>query len=406
MPIKFVNKKDLQKLRRIAIAHQGLANKNTFGQGICAAKDAIAHIGYVQIDTISVVQRAHHHVFWSRVPSFKTSMTNQLLSDRSIFEYWTHAAAFIPMPHYRYTLPYKSSVKAGKRHWFKNPDKKLMAALIKRIESEGPIRSRDLEQTKKRSSGGWGNWKPAKRALEQLYFQGDLMVSARDGFQKSYDLPERVIPPGTDTTMPTSQEFASHLLDQQLTCHGMVTLKGITYQRRDPGLRDAMKTLVRQKLSAQELVEIEIADGSKFLCPPNAIESMPRAGKTLKILSPFDNMVIQRERLKALFNFDYQIECYVPQAKRQHGYFCLPLLYQDRFVGQMDCKTHRKQRRLEVKYLHFTPDCLSDDSLLPALADALVNALVEFKKFQNCNELSFAAITPKKLKQAIKSAFQ
>jgi uncharacterized protein YcaQ len=165
---------ELTRLRRLALAAQGLLQARPFGHGLAGARKAINHIGYVQIDTISVVERAHHHVLHTRVPKFQPAMTNQMLLDGDIFEYWTHAAAFLP-------------------HWHRTCDKKLMGELLARISSDGPLRSRDVEtNTTKRS--GWWDWKPAKKALDQMYMEGDLMVSDREGFQKTYDLTERVLP--------------------------------------------------------------------------------------------------------------------------------------------------------------------------------------------------------------------
>ena len=240
------------RLRRWAIAAQGLNQRTPFGRGRSGAAKAINALGYVQIDTISVVHRAHHHVLRSRVPNYKPDMLDQLIKRREVFEYWAHAAAFLPINDYRFSLPYKKQVRDGKVHWFKNPDQKLMKKLMQRIESEGALKSKDVEQPKK--SGGWWEWKPAKRALEHLYFRGDLMVSARDGFQKSYDLPERVLPKSVDTALPTYEEYAQFLINQTLNCHGLVSLKGISYLRRDAELRQAVKQQVDEALSRGELV--------------------------------------------------------------------------------------------------------------------------------------------------------
>jgi len=205
--------RDLVRLRRRSLAAQGLLQTQPFGTGIAGAIKAINHIGYVQLDTISVVERAHHHV-----PKFKPEMTNQMLLDGDIFEYWTHAAALIPIDDYRFSLPYKNEIKSGRIHWYKNPDKKLMLKLLARIRLDGPLRSRDLENSNSKREGWW-DWKPAKKALEQLYMQGDLMVSNREGFQKTYDLTERVLPSHINSKTPSTEEFAEHLIEQQLRCH-------------------------------------------------------------------------------------------------------------------------------------------------------------------------------------------
>lgn len=394
--------RELARLRRMALAAQGLLQTQPFGRGLAGARTAIDHLGYVQIDTISVVERAHHHVLYARVPGFKPDMLNQLMRAGDIFEYWSHAAAFLPMADFRFSLPYKHAIKSGRTHWFRHPDKKLMNELLARIRSDGPLRSRDVESGATRRSGWW-DWKPAKKALEQLYMQGDLMVSEREGFQKTYDLTERVLPAGVDTTMPTLEEFATHLVDQQLRCHGLVSLKGLTYLRRNTGLRQAVKTLVDDRLAQDQLQQVSVDSGETLILPVDALDRrLPRVADRLQILSPFDNSVIQRDRLKALFGFDYQIECYVPAAKRRFGYFCLPLLYRDEFIGRMDCKAHRKTGELEIKSLHLESHAFDEEAVIAAWIDAVR----DFCRFQQCHSVSLTTTGPGHLAPALRRALE
>ncbi len=394
--------KDLARLRRLSLAAQGLLQTKPYGHGLAGARNAINHIGYVQIDTISVVERAHHHVLYSRVPNFEPYMINKMLIDRDIFEYWAHAAAFLPIADFRFSLPYKHAVKNGQSHWYKNPDKKLMAELLARIRSDGPLRSRDLETNATRRTGWW-DLKPAKKALEQLYMQGELMVSNREGFQKTYDLTERVLPAHINAQMPTMHEFATHIVDQQLRCHGLVSLKGLTYLRKNTGLRQAVKALVNERLTEGTLEQIQVGTGEIFFIKPGDLERrLPPLSNRLSILSPFDNAVIQRERLKTLFEFDYQIECYVPEAKRQYGYFTLPLLYKDAFIGRMDCKAHRKDKHLEIKSLHLEPHDFDEEAVITAF----VGAIRKFCDFQACDSVSLTKAYPKRLGQRLQRALK
>ena len=400
----------LKRLRRLALAAQGLVQPQTFGRGLAGTRQAINHIGYVQLDTISVVERAHHHVLYSRVPGFKPAMLDQLMQAGDVFEYWSHAAAVLPVADYRYSLPYKQAIKSGQTHWYKNPDKKLMQALLARIRSEGPLRSRDVESSNlhKTKGAGWWDWKPAKKALEQLFMQGDLMVSQRIGFQKTYDLTERVLPAGIDNSQPSPAALAVHLLNQQLRCHQLVSLKGLTYLRRDQALKQAMKTLVNDRLSEGALQPIQLPNDEVYLIETDTLnQPLPRSSHRVLILSPFDNSVIQRDRLKALFQFDYQIECYVPAAKRQYGYFSLPLLYRDEFIGRMDCKAHRKDRHLVINSLHLEPSVVDrSDFDAAAFSDALRNALMSFRGFQQCDTLAISQVQAKPLTQIIQAALQ
>ncbi|GJM08426.1 MAG: hypothetical protein DHS20C11_07020 [Lysobacteraceae bacterium] len=395
--IELTRQRQLTHLRRLALSAQGLVQARPFGRGLAGAKKAIGHIGYVQIDTISVVERAHNHVLYSRVPGFKPEMINRLLLSGDIFEYWSHAEAFLPIEDFRYSLPYKAAIKNGQVHWYRTRDRKLMAELLARIREDGPLRSRDVESGSK-NRAGWWDWKPAKKALEQLYMQGDLMVCSREGFQKTYDLTERVLPDQVDTSMPNTDELAAHLLDQQLRCHGFASQKGLTYLRRDKALREAMKALVSDGLAQHQLQQFRIKGGETFIARAGTLEQpLSRMRKRVSILSPFDNCVIQRDRLKRVFDFNYQIECYVPAAKRQYGYFCLPLLYGDKFVGRMDCKAHRKDGVLEIKSLHLEEEQLDQDRFVTALAEAIVG----FCKFQGCDSVSVTNTYPAHIKQRL-----
>ena len=336
------------KLRRIALNQQGLLRANYFGRGKQATLRAIERLGYVQIDTISVVERAHHHVLWSRVPNYRAKFLAQLVSERKVFEYWFHAASWLPMSDYRFALPRMSQMN-GERSWFKNCDQKLVRRILKRVESEGPLRARDFADAR-HSSKGWWEWKPAKQALEQLFMQGQLMVCARQGFQKVYDLPERVLPEWVNTSPPGVEEYASHLIQRTLQAHGFANLKSMTYLRKGKGLRDAIKQQLSLGLENRSLTMVDLGANSIVYIDPELLETRaPRSYAQPRILSPFDNAIIQRHRGREVFAFDFQIECYLPGPKRQYGYFCLPIMYRDRFVGRIDCKAHRKAKLLEVK---------------------------------------------------------
>ena len=212
--------------------------------------------------------------------------------------------------------------------------------------------------------------------------QGDLMVKDRTGFQKTYDLAERVLPSDVNTEMPGVNEFAVYLLNQQLRCHGFVSLKGVTYLRRNTALKHAVKELVASQLDSGLLEQVELPNGDTYVMKAGRLDqAMPRMNNSMSILSPFDNAVIQRDRLRSVFGFDYQIECYVPSAKRKFGYFSLPLLFSGEFIGRMDCKAHRKERRLEIKSLHFETHAFNQD----VIKAALIKALKSFCQFQQCD---------------------
>lgn len=375
--------------RRIAMGAQGLVKPATFGRGKYAVQRVIDTLGYVQIDTISVVDRAHHHVLTTRVPNFAPSMLRRLQqTDRAIFEYWSHAAAYLPMADYRYYTPMMDGF--GKT---RSVDRKIARVILDRVRTDGPVQSRDFEAPPEHSSGGWWDWKPAKLTLEQLFLSGRLMVSHRDGFQKVFDLPERVLPQHVDTSRPTWDEFAHYFVRKMASSIGIGTEADISYPaatmqrmiKRDPPIRRDFVRVIREMAEAGELIAVHV-DGQRYYATPDAIAGLPRrlGRRRVQILSPFDNLVINRRRLSALFGFDYQIECYLPASKRQFGYFCLPLLWGDEFVGRLDAKAHRDQAVLEVKSLHFEPGV---DAAEPRLRAAMDAALEDFAAANGCTEV-------------------
>jgi uncharacterized protein YcaQ len=373
----------LAKLRRIALDRQGLLRNESFGRGKRAVLRAIEQIGYVQIDTIAVVERAHHHVLWSRVPNYQPAMLERLVRERQLFEYWFHAAAWLPMAEYRFSLPRMQQLN-GERNWFGDCDARLKREILARIDAEGPLRARDFEDARQVNSGWW-DWKPAKQALEQMFMQGELMVSARDGFQKVYDLPERVLPDWVDTRQPTLDEFAAHLVDTSLRAHGFATLVSMTYLRKGQKLREAVRRQLQARIEEGLLLRHCAGKNRELYIDPELLEARaPHSAAQLRILSPFDNLVIQRQRCREIFGFDYQIECYLPEPQRQFGYFCLPLLYRDRLVGRLDCKAHRDSARLEIRSLHVEHKVDAD---FPGL---LAAALQSFAAFNGCEQVDLA----------------
>ena len=307
----------------------------------------IDQLGYIQIDTISVVERAHKHTLWTRFPDYKNEFLDQLIDkDKKVFEFWDHAASYLPMSHYRYSLPRKSRYKKRHKDWA-SKNKKLVKGVLDRIKAEGPLQSRDFTDDNKR--GLWWDWKPAKDALEYLFHTGELMVHARRNFQKVYDLTERVLPETLDTSFPSDEEFSEHLINKAIKSNGFVTVKEITYLRHynQKVFRKVLNELVESKKIVT--LEVEGLDESYYTTRKtlNKLKA-PVKPTGMHILSPFDNLVIQRKRLSDLFGFDYVIECYVPAPKRKYGYFCLPVLYGDKFIARIDAKADRKSGELKV----------------------------------------------------------
>lgn len=358
---------------KLALVSQGLNKKNAFGLGLKGTNNALKHLSYIQIDSISVVQRAHHHCLWSRVDNYQPDFIAELLAQKQIFEYWSHAAAYLPMEDYRFSLPKKLAIAAGERHWRdKNPvaEKRV----LRRIQQEGPLRAQDFEHDRAKKGSGWWDWKPDKVALEQLFIEGELMVVERQGFQKVYDLTERVLPSGIDTTAPSANEFQQHLIKRYLRAHGIATAQQISYLRK--GLKTHISRTCQNMLENNELQQVKVAKQIYYALPDvTSLLNENVSRSKVCILSPFDNAVIQRKRLTELFGFDYQIECYVPPTKRQYGYFSLPLLWGTAFVGRIDTKIDRKTHRLHIQNLHL------ETSKVDEFISALKPSLYAFTQF-------------------------
>lgn len=338
-------------LKQLTLFNQGLAKTSRFAKGIDGTLQAIEHLGYVQIDTISVVERAHHHILWSRVPDYELSHLNSLVGERHIFEYWYHAASYLPMKDYRYALPAMMSVRKGESRYFNRGDQHLMNEILARVRAEGKIRLRDIDKNNKKSLGNWWNTGPGRRAFEQLYMQGDLMICERNGMEKVFDLTERCLPGNIDLSMPTLYEYAQYLFNNTLRAHGAFTWKQLVHLKKND-LKETMRVVLKEQIDTSVVSAIKLENGQTLYVDVAAIEQKVGTDFGLKILSPFDNSLIHRDRLVSLFEFDYRIECYVPAAKRVYGYFCLPILYQDELVGRVDCKAHRSIKELEVISLH------------------------------------------------------
>lgn len=374
-------------LRRVALQAQGLASRAPFGEGPAGTHRAIAHLGYVQIDTLSVVERAHHHVLWNRVPDYDPAHSNRLVGERQIFEYWFHAAAYLPMCDYRYALRRMHAIRTGESPYFRGGDPQLMKQILARIRADGPMRMRHLDPGTK-EAGSWWNQGPGRRSFETLFMRGDLMVCERNGMEKSYDLAERCLPDDVDLRVPTLGEYATYLFETTRRSHGVFTLKQLLHLQAGKDLRDAMRAVVDERVDAGQVSMCKGDDGVTAYVDVAALGRPMRLRREVKILSPFDNLVIHRDRLSALFAFDYRVECYVPAGKRVHGYFCLPVLYGDQVVGRVDCKAHRSEQRLEVIRLHLERDDLERDHFLPELR----KALHRFAVFNRCPELDARAM--------------
>ncbi|WP_345888555.1 winged helix-turn-helix domain-containing protein [Shewanella algae] len=371
---------------RLNLQRQGLL------QPAASAASVIRQLGYVQIDSINVVERAHHHVLHSRLPGYHPEQLQQAIADKEVFEYWAHAAAYLPMSDYRYSLQRKQQLSQGDKHWFE-PDEPLMREVLARVRAEGPLKASDFEHPSDQR-GSWWDWKPAKKALEQLFMRGELMVLRREQFQKVYDLAERVLPPGIDTRVPDDEEFGRYLVNRFLNANGFGSEAQFAYLRK--GMRPVIKRVLAQGLEAGELQQFKV-DGQQYFCPAE-LSAAPMIPERVWLLNPFDNLVIQRNRLKQWFGFDYQLEVYLPQEKRIYGYYSLAILWRQQFIGRVDVKADRPRQCLLLQNLVLEPEYANrplDDVLLAEL----VRAIADYTRFNACERWKLVRSNHKGLKQ-------
>ena len=356
--------------RRLALA-AGAGFGRALTSGPAAVAEIVERIGFVQIDTISVVERAHHHILATRIPGYR----REWLESAPVFEYWAHAAAYLPWRDYRYTLPRKERIRAGGHDWFR-VDRNEAQQVLERIRSEGPLLARQFAAP--RQTAGWWDWKPAKRALEYLFMAGELMV-ARQGFQKVFDLTERVLPAGVDCRIPTPREQAHWYVDRALDAWGLAARDEFAYRRSEHA--QYVDAALREQEEDGQLRRVVVDGVPKVAywvrCADlERVDALPGATRVVRILSPFDPFLIHRKRVSRLFAFDFTLECYLPEARRTFGYFALPLFRGTDFVGLIDAKADRRAATLTVRRLRYDGSARSR----AAFERALTRALSEFAR--------------------------
>jgi uncharacterized protein len=391
---------DTALARTMAVEAAGLSG--AWPGGLEGSLAALRRLGSVQIDTISVVERAHGHVLWSRNSDYDPGHVPALeAAPRRAIEYWSHAAAYLPIEDYRYCIPRMERIKADGHEWYKT-DRAMARRILARVRAEGPLRAQDFKRTN-RGSAGWWDWKPEKRALEYLFHAGELVSIGRRSFQKVYDLPERALGPDAALKRPSTREHAAYYVDLAAASLGVFAREDVAYMRRD-GIEEIVEEIAA-RVEDGRLVEVEIAGlahgrgAVAHYATPKALACRRKdAGldESFSILSPFEPMVIDRKRTSRLFGRSFQLECYLPSAKRSFGYFALPLLARGgpdgpRLAGRLDAKAVRPDRLLVARRLALdeVPSSLHGKLAGPAsVAAALAAALSDFAAFNGADRVA------------------
>jgi uncharacterized protein YcaQ len=368
---------------------------------------AVEHLGYVQIDTILVIQRAHHHTLWTRCRQYDPACLTELhTQERRVFEYWGHALSCMPIDDYRFSLPRMVRAHDPRSKW----DKERLAVcghllrpVLKYVTKEGGTTSKEVSRAFRRPSALPQHRNPFKAALETLFWQGKLMIAERRGMERVFDLTERVLPPGVDISMPDEAELGRFLVRRALGAYGLARQSEIVNHIHAAD-KDVIAAALTELTDNGEVVRVSITgpeENSYYAFDKNldALTRLRRRKPRLELLSPFDNLIIQRDRMKRLFDFDYTLECYTPPAKRVHGYFVLPILWDESLVGRIDPKAERKSRTLLIRSIKLERDIANYDAFLTALA----KKLIDFAYFNGCDQIVIEKATPAGLIKDLRS---
>jgi uncharacterized protein YcaQ len=389
--------------RRLALHRQGLDGRWDPPAGKEGIAQTIERIGYVQIDTIAVVERAHHHTLWARHPEYDQQTLHELQAeDRRIFEWWAPAMSYVPMRDYRFYAVRMDGHRSWHRKWY-TENVEFVAQVLERVREEGPLGSADFKPPDDFKRGTWWSWKPSKRALEALFDMGEVMVTERRNFQRIYDLTERVLPPGLDITRPTRDELARFEARRTLGNLGFAEQGNVKWGRW--GKKAVPEDVVRGLVETGEVTPFEIKgiEDQSFYALTRALETvaeLPAESHRVHILSPFDNLIINRGWLKRYFDFDYKLEAYTPKAKRKYGYFTLPILWGEQLVGRMDAKADRKPKTFVIRNLVFEPHSSEIDALFTPLTDKLW----AFAAFNGCERFTVERVVPEEYKAPLETA--
>ena len=337
--------------RRIWLRAQKLEEAAPFGGGPEATCAAVAHLGYVQIDTINVVERCHHQILYTRIPDYQRDHLRQAQSiDKTIFEYWTHALSYIPTADMGFFVRAMKMEADSRSNFFRTVTRGDLQKVLGRIRRNGALTIRDIDDDELREKDHeWASRKPSKRALQLAFFRGVLTVSQREGMLKTYELMTRHFGWERLPKAASEAERTSYLLDRALRAQGIVSLDSVCHL--DAPRKAAIARVIGSRVRRKELVPVAIEGAGKqeHWAQPETLQTTDPVEGVIHILNPFDPLVIQRKRLALFFGYEHRFEAYVPKEKRVYGYFSQPVLIGDEIVAVLDLKTDRERGKLLVQ---------------------------------------------------------
>ncbi len=368
--------------RAVLLAAQGIEPGPVKPATRNAVRRAIARMGQLQIDTISVVNRSPYLVLYPRVGAFDVAWLEQLLARAEVFEAWSHEACFLPIEDYPVAAARFTEMKPFRKRYraFIEEHEETAIELMELIRANGPVRSADFEREAPRSGGWWSERKHEKLILEGLFADGRVMIVRRENFQRVYGLREMVLPDWDDRQALSLDDADDIMVAKSVEALGVTTNRWIADYYRISVARAtaALKRLIERGTVLETAID---GLGKSFVHESNtalarkAVRGKLEPQRTV-LLSPFDPIVWHRLRASELFGFDYLIECYTPAEKRAYGYFTLPILHRGELVGRLDPKAHRASGVFEVKALHLEPDFEADDRFVIELAETLAGFAV------------------------------
>jgi uncharacterized protein len=337
------------RARRIWLRAQGLDERAPFGDGPQATRAAVEHLGYVQIDTIHVIERCHHQILYTRIPGYRRDHLRQAQTiDKTVFEYWAHALSYLPTRDMRFYISAMRRHWQSRSAWFGAVKKEDLRRVLARIRKHGALTIRDIDDdVLVEKDHAWASRKPSKRALQLAFYQGVLTVSQRTGMLKTYELMNRHFGWDRPPKPASETQILDYLLDRALRSQGVVSIDSACYL--DAGRKPAMRRLIETRIRRKELVPVELegAGTLQHWARPEALDaSLDAAGDSVYILSPFDPLIHQRKRLLLFFDYEHRFEAYVPKEKRLFGYFAQPVLDEDEIIAVLDLKTDRDRQKL------------------------------------------------------------
>ncbi|TFG26610.1 winged helix-turn-helix domain-containing protein [Candidatus Thorarchaeota archaeon] len=401
----------IEEARDYILDAQGLRTTNPCKSVI----DVARRIHNIQIDTISVLSRSHNITTFNRYDKYEDGQIWNELKKGNLFEFWSHSICLMPIetyPYYKWIAnSYAKRTKGWPVEWgVKNPQ--IVEEVYNHVKKNGPTASRDIGSSGSKREGWW-DWKVEKHALEYLFTTGRLMIAFREKFQKYYDLTERVLPssiPNESLSDQEAAEFAAVICVKSL---GLASWQDVKLYTGTMVYRDLWGSTKKLQLYLESLVDagklgkvsIPGVQETYYILKSrvNKLQNFRLISEPgpMKFICPFDNVIRERHLPSKLWSFDYKIEAYTPPPERRYGYFVLPILYGNKFVGRLDAKVHREKSIFEVKALFLESENWSEDDVLSAFRIGLN----KFAQFHGCEEIIIGTVTPKKMTHRVRSLY-